>query len=290
VAICICLVASDCVNNITVGQIMVQDGMGSTYVASLFKGSNGVRVSGSQVSLAHNYRAYFTGSCIDHFTPEIFKQYSLLDKTIAFTADVSSVGCGCNAAFYLSSMPAYNQNQQPDPTKCNDYYCDANNVCGVWCPEMDLFEANSRALQVTPHICSAPQGKYYPHCDGGGCGQNTRSINPNAYGFGSNYMINTQNVFRVSINFRTSNNQLTQITTTLSQDAKSFTMIHDANRCGSGYLPQLTDALRNGMVVIMSHWSGANGGAMSWLDVPPCDVNTPCDTSGTAIFRDVQVS
>lgn len=42
---------------------------------------------------------------------------------------------------YMTAMPVSN-----NPTKCGDYYCDANNVCGEYCTEMDVQEANNRGM------------------------------------------------------------------------------------------------------------------------------------------------
>ena len=63
-------------------------------------------------------------------------------------------------------------------------YCDGNAVSGLYCPEMDILEANTAAMQVTPHNCDAPQGHYYPMCDHGGCAINTHKENANGYGPG----------------------------------------------------------------------------------------------------------
>jgi len=282
-------VQGQCQNSIIVGNINVNDGMGASYIAeSGGTKAGGVRISGSSVSVDHNQRIYIAGTCSDSFNPNVFKGYKLLDATLSFTADLSNVGCGCNAALYLSNMPAYNQQNQPDPTKCGDYYCDANNVCGEWCPEMDIFEANNRALQVTPHKCDPRQGKWYPHCDGAGCGINTYRMNPNAFGYGANYIINTQNPFMVSMHFGTTNNQLSRIVTTLTQNGKTFSFTHDDSRCGGGYLGSMTDAFREGMVVIISYW-GTTGSVMSWLDVPPCDINQSCNVNTAVVFSNISI-
>jgi len=185
-------------------------------------------------------------------------------------------------------MPAYNQNQQPDPTKCNDYYCDANNVCGLWCPEMDLFEANRAAIAVTPHKCDSPQGKYYPHCDGGGCSQNTKNMG-NAFGYGGGFQINTQYPFNITYNFQTQNGQFSKMVTTISQDNKKVTITHGDGNCGGGYLESMTQAFKEGMVIAVSYWSGATGGDMGWLDIPPCNANQACDKSGTATFSNLWI-
>merc|ERR1711991_219796 len=95
-----------------------------------------------------------------------------MGKTLTYTTDISSVGCSCNAALFFSSMPGYNSQGQPDPGTSGDYTCNANMGNGVWCWEMDVMEANTYAIQTTPHQCDAPAGTYIPSCDRAGCGTN----------------------------------------------------------------------------------------------------------------------
>jgi len=268
------------------GQIQIT-GEEPTYIMA--GSSAGISVQGSQLQLKHNHGATYTAKCQANFDPNVFRRFYVLDKTMSFTTDVSTVSCGCNAALYFVLMPAYNHSQQPDPTQCGNYYCDANNVCGLWCPEVDLMEANRAGFAVTPHSCDAPTGKWYPKCDGAGCSLRTKTMGNN-YGFGSNFVIDTHFQFSVSFNFQTSGGVLSRIVTTFSQDNRHFTIIHNESACGSGYLASLTDSFRQGMVLTGSHWSGTSGSTMSWLDVPPCDINENCDTTGTAIFKDIVVN
>jgi len=284
------LVAGDCNTPIIVGQVTVNDGAGPTYIAQTGGTKvGGIQINGDKVTVNHNTRSFLAGTCSNGFAPDTFKQLYLLDQTLSFTVDLANVGCGCNAAFYLVNMPAYAQNGQADPTKCGDYYCDANNVCGEWCPEMDIFEANNQAVQVTPHKCDPMQGKWYPHCDGGGCGINTFHNNPGALGTGANHIINTQNPFNVAISFITSNGELSRINTVFSQNGRQFSFSHDDGRCGGGYLSALTGAFKTGMVVAISYW-GDLGNGMSWLDVPPCDINTNCNTATTVSFSNITIT
>jgi len=147
------------------------------------------------------------------------------------------------------------------------------------------MEANNRAFQTTPHKCNAPSGNYYPYCDGGGCGQNVIRINSGAYGPGSG-TINTNNQFSVNINFGLNGNgQLSDVTTTLSQDGRSFKLTHGASNCGSGYLESMTDAFKSGMTLYYSYW-GSDPNTMSWLDIPPCDYSTSCN-GGQATISNV---
>jgi len=268
-----------------VGQIQVS-GLGNTYIMS--GNPTGISVSGSRLNLKYSTGATYTAQCDTNFDPTVFQRFYVLNKTLTFTADVSTISCGCNAAFYFVLMPAYNSNQQPDPTRCGDYYCDANQVCGIFCPEVDLMEANRHAMQITPHRCTSPVGKFYSTCDRDGCGVNTKYLGNN-YGYGSQYLINTQNPFTVSYNFITSNGLLTKIVSTLAQDSRQFSITHDESNCGAAYLPALTNAFEQGLVLTTSYWSGPNGATMSWLDVPPCNINQACDTSGTASYSNIIV-
>jgi len=269
------------------GQIQVRGVDGPTYIMT--GNPPAVGVSGGRLSLKYNNGAFYTTKCQNNWDPTVFRRWYVLDKTLTFTADVSSISCGCNAALYFVLMPAYGANQQPSAGNCGDYYCDANNVCGQWCPEIDLMEANTAAFQITPHSCSPPQGNHYTKCDGSGCGVNSHRYNANAYGYGGQFTINTQQPFNVSYHFQTANGQLSQITSTFRQGGKSFSVNHNSGNCGGDYLPSLTNAFKQGLVLTSSYW-GNSGGTMSWLDVPPCSPSTSCNTGGTAYFSDIVIS
>jgi cellulose 1,4-beta-cellobiosidase len=281
---------AQCHTDVIAGPISFSNGSSSTAYILQAGGTRygGVSTSGNSVTVRHGSRAYIGSTCAQSYQPNVFEPLYLLDKSLSFTVDLSQVSCGCNAALYLTEMPAYNQNNQPDPTRCGDYYCDANQVCGVFCPEMDIMEANNHAFQITPHKCDAPSGKHYYSCDGGGCGQNLVRNNPQSFGFGSNYIINTQQPVQVSISFQTSGGMLSRIVTDVMQNGRNVQIVHDSSRCGNGYLSSMTDAFRTGMVVIFTFW-GSTGSVMSWLDVPPCSINEACNTNAAATFSNIQI-
>jgi len=286
----VCTVFSDCTTNITIGQIYLKlDSRLPTYIVSAWELTDGISVSGSQLALGYNHRVYFTGQCVYNFAPLIYKPLFVLGQTLQYTVDVSRVSCGCKASLYLVSMPAYGQNQHPTPTHCDDYYCDALGLCGSFCPEMDLIEANRAALAVTPHKCSSPQGKFFSSCDGSGCSHNTKFFD-GVYGPSSAYKINTMNPYKVAHKFQTVSpgGRLTHIITTLSQNGNSFTMVHDSNTCGQEYIAAMSDSFYRGMVLVSSYWSSNDGNAMSW-DIPPCDPNESCDKSGVVYFSDISL-
>lgn len=198
---------------------------------------------------------------------------------------------------------------QPDPTESGDYYCDANAVSGVWCPEMDIMEANTAALavrtgqpraarrrcnarspraQATPHDCDSPSSGYYPHCDQGGCSVNTKNGPGGQYGGGGSFKIDTTQPFTVSTQFGVDGSQqLSSVTTTLSQGNQNVVLVHTDSQCGGGYLERLTGALAAGMVPTLSLWGDA-AGSMSWLDQPPCGGES-CDPSSTATFYNIMI-
>jgi hypothetical protein len=151
-------------------------------------------------TLKHNSGAkLMTSSWMD---PNQFYQPDLLGGSIEYDIGLNDVGCGCNAAFYMVSSPGKNENGSLNPGPAGDYYCDANNVGGQWCPEMDLMEANKYAWRMTPHKCDAPNGSgHYYNCDRAGCGKSLHDISWDTYGPGTQYRINTNNWFHVKIDF-----------------------------------------------------------------------------------------
>lgn len=127
--------------------------------------------------------------------PDAFYKPNILGGAIEYDIDLRNVKCGCNASLYL-----FQAGKKAGPA--GDYYCDANNENGNWCPEMDMMEANKHAFRMTPHKCDAPnaQGEIF-NCDRGGCGKSIYSIDPKAYGPGSEFRIDTKKKFHVSISF-----------------------------------------------------------------------------------------
>ena len=88
-----------------------------------------------------------------HVQPGNLYRPNLLGGSVEWDIDLSNVGCGCNAAIYMVLMPGKNTNGVPNPGEWGNYYCDANDVGGQWCPEMDMMEANNLAWHTTPHRC-----------------------------------------------------------------------------------------------------------------------------------------
>merc|ERR1712198_408900 len=66
-------------------------------------------------------------------TPDSFWQTNLFDQHFTYDLNLSGVGCHCNAAGYFIKMPAQ------VPGGGGDYYCDANYVGGIGCPEYDTL-------------------------------------------------------------------------------------------------------------------------------------------------------
>ena len=95
-------------------------------------------------------------SCAEgDYTRTRYASVPLLGRTLSLTVDISSAECGCNAAWYLVSMA---QNTA-SPGMCDgDFYCDASNVCGVRCAEIDLMEANKHAFHAVLHTAADGNG------------------------------------------------------------------------------------------------------------------------------------
>ena len=130
---------------------------------------------GDKVVIVPNGRAYLVEKDnIDdphyYFTPNLLGGY------VEFDTNLSSSECGCVLAFYSVLMPAKNEDGSYRLGDKSQYYCDANEVGGAFCPEYDVLEANQRAFQTTAHTCDEPnENGHYSNCDRAGAGYQNSS-------------------------------------------------------------------------------------------------------------------
>lgn len=271
-----------CSSPVISGTLAISYNGSPKYVYVVNKGGSGVNVDGSKLTIDYGPRVYLGKSCDQSMNGDMFWSPNLLGKNVSYTVNLAGAGCGCNIAFYLVSMPARNGDGSPNPTKCGDYYCDANLVCGVGCPEFDIMEANNAADHVTPHKCDGNSPNYY-NCDGGGC---VKAIDYNQFGPGKG-TIDTNKDFKVQIGFAKGGSGLDHVTTILTQEGRSMSVYH--NDCGGGYLQSMGNSLAQGMTFTISSWGDkGSGGDMQWLDVPPCNPGTGCN-GGSATFSDIKI-
>jgi len=184
-----------------------------------------------------------------------------------YTTDMSDLGCGCNAAFYLTSM-----HQNSHKSECSDYYCDANNVCGESCAEIDIQEGNKWSWHSTLHSRWDRIGAGKGVGGGGADWSGTRDWSTSEYGPGAT-CIDTSKPFQVEVGFPADSNcQLLGMEITLSQKARSDCQLKLAvdNYWG---MPELSKALAAGMTPIVSYWSSDD---MLWMDGKGADGQGPC--------------
>ena len=142
---------------------------------------------GDKIEIPFGGRLYFSESY--SLDPEKFFKPNFLGATVEYDVDLSQLECGCVAAFYLVSMPGRNSDGSFDPSEDTHYYCDANQVGGVFCPEFDIMEANTYSFRSTPHPCDTPDANgHYTNCDRGGTGPvDVQDQFKNMYGPGDQY-------------------------------------------------------------------------------------------------------
>eukprot|EP00966_Prymnesium_polylepis_P179430 4154170-Prymnesium_polylepis.1 len=211
-------------------------------------------------------------TCVDYRKGAMF----LPGKTLSMTLDLSGAGCGCNAAVYLVAMP-----QNLNPTRCHDYYCDANSVCGVACAEIDLVEANKVAFVSTVHVADDKDGENF------GLGHyviptEKRWVSGKScsYGPSTECTINTNQPFRASFTFATGGSF--EYTAQLEQEgrlARLASPVRYVGKPSNGRIGSADDAnrllashLAGGMTLVVSYWAGATKDKMAWLD-QPCTQN-----------------
>jgi len=212
-------------------------------------------------------RSYFASYCTPgEYSNEQYQAWDLRGKTLVYTTDLSHAGCGCNAALYLVSM-----RQNKHKSECGDHYCDANNVCGESCTEIDIQEGNRFSWHSTLHGSTdhVGVGKGY---GGGGPGWNgPRDWSPTDFGPGGR-CIDTNAPFEVSVSFPTDGaGKLKAMDLFLSQEGSECPLsiyIGDYGR-----MAELETALAAGMTPIVSYWSSAE---MLWMDGKGMDNQGPC--------------
>jgi cellulase len=169
---------------------------------------------------------------------------ALLNQEFTFTVDVSNLPCGMNGALYLSAMDRTGGRSNPAGAAYGTGYCDAQCPDNGWtnglanlghkgacCNEMDIWEANARSTQLTPHACNIT-GLY--QCTGADCGsdgvcdKSGCGINPYGQGdhtfYGYHDVVDTTQPFTVVTQFHTNNGKasgtLSQITRLYVQHGK----------------------------------------------------------------------
>jgi len=249
-----------------------------------------------------------------------YEVLKLLNQEISFTVDVSNLPCGMNGALYLTSMEASGGRSQLNPAGATygTGYCDAQCGAPAWingvanlkglgacCSEMDLWEANAEATQLTPHACNVT-GFYECSgaacgssgvCDKDGCGFNPYGLGDHSfYGPSAKDTIDTKKPFTVVTQFMTSDgtstgtlNQIRRLyiqngkviqnakvdfdNSTLDSITPAYCEATAATFEAEGGLPQMGKALEMGMVLIFSLWNDPSA-FMNWLDsgtAGPCN-------------------
>lgn len=215
-------------------------------------------------------RAYFAQRCNPSgYNHKEYLAFNLLGKQMRYTTDMSDLGCGCNAAFYLTNM--YQNKHQSD---CSDYYCDANNVCGQSCAEIDIQEGNKFAWHSTLHGKEDHGGIGKGVGGGGAMWNGPRDWSISDYGPGAS-CIDTSKPFQVEVAFPADAScQLIGMEIKLSQAALSDCELELAINSYDG-MPEMSAALAAGMTPIVSYWKSSE---MLWMDGKGADGMGACAT------------
>jgi len=236
-------------------------------------------VSGRGVSAAGDGAVRLTGDARAYLMNRHgYERLDLRGRTVRVTLDVSRVPCSSAATFYFTEMT-------------RDQYCDVQSWPG-WCTEIDVFEANTHAIQATVHTQRGEGGDRT--CNQWGCGVNWGRYGhtrPAAQGglstaalYGPGASIDTRRPFMVTASFGNEG----QMSVTLSQDGRSLPFFNRTSAsnpstgdCGGacgirdppGAMPTGLDAAsepvtkganERGLVLVLSQWGDDD--MRRWLD------------------------
>lgn len=230
-----------------------------------------VRASGAALMPRMGARAYFADECEDgaDFDGKRYMSLRLLGRKLKYTVDLSEAHCGCNAAFYLVPMARNN-----DPSKCNDYYCDATSVCGVACAEIDVQEGNIHAWHSTLHSSTDVAGLTVGYGGGDMSYNSARDWSNKSYAPNDQACINTLYPFEVEASFpKDRAGHLSAMVIRLSQTRPGRSCQTSANITSYANIPEISRALAEGVTPVASYWSNKN---MLWLDGLGADGDGPC--------------
>jgi len=251
---------------------------GEDVLLSVLGGGN-VTPIGNKVTLAFNSRILLGKPGAKDFSPESYQQIKLEDLTIKWTVDMKAATCSCNSAIYMVAMPGKNADGSYAPSDDGTYYCDANDITGIWCPEMDLAEANQYSVQITPHKCTGKNGGAWSHCDTGGCATNIVDIGLSR-DYGPGRKLDTNREYTQEVVF---NGDL--ITANFYQDGGqklSFPVCNDHTQTH-----QMIEQSPDGQVIAISFW-GADD--MSWLNHGSCSGSCGTDPNRFVTYRDIEIT
>jgi hypothetical protein len=226
-----------------------------------------VKVEEGAVASYMSGRTYFAEACKSGvYNHNEYVALNLLGKAFEYTVDLTGAGCGCNAALYMTNL-----RQNGNVSECEDYYCDANNVCGVSCAEVDIMEANQHAWHSTLHTATDRDGAAVGYGGGGPGWNGPRDWVEKDYGVGGR-CIDTEKPFRVSVSFPVdAHGVLKAMDVNLTQEGKPCPMQLTLNKYEG--MKQMTEALEAGMTPIISYWAADD---MTWMDGAGDDMQGPC--------------
>jgi len=250
-----------------IGQIQVE-GVGTIHVWKQF---GNIVMEGNGFRLTGDSRGYLlTKDPGATLTPDSFWQTNLLDQHFTYDLNLSGVPCHCNAAGYFIKMPAQVAGGG------GDYYCDANYVGGIGCPEYDTLESNKHIVTGALHNCGW-DGNWFNDCDMGGCGSSTWKAGASYCPGGCT--INSDQEFWVS-HYQNAN----IANTYLEQNGQGVSY----NICDQGWYWEVMGNHYSAMVFSMSLWGGPDVD-MGWMDgVTGCGGVCTID-SATVTFKNFKV-
>ncbi|THV53785.1 hypothetical protein BGAL_0042g00310 [Botrytis galanthina] len=315
-----------------------------------YEGTYGITTSGDSLKLS-----FVTGSNVGSRTylmdsETTYKEFALLGNEFTFTVDVSKLPCGLNGALYFVPMDAdggmskYSTNKAG--AKYGTGYCDAQcpqdmkfvngtaNVegwvpdsnsansgtgnIGSCCSEFDVWEANSMAQALTPHVCTVDSQTACTGddcvsntgvCDGDGCDFNPYRMGNTTF-YGSGMTIDTTKPFSVVTQFITDDGTETGTLTEIKRFYVQGDVVYEQpssdisgvsgnsitdDFCAAqktafgdtdyftknGGMAAMGKKMADGMVLVLSIWDDYNVN-MLWLD---SDYPTDKDASTPGVSR-----